>query len=222
MEICPLRKQLGARCVPLGDRAGLLGHLGQLSPEPARGARGHPATVWAFRRIARQASTRLSKSKLRAEWARLTPPTLVVCENAIDHPAVRARRAAPARRPHRNSLGRRQGGTLRSVAPIGQMPVPRQPNLDGRNYERRQAPLPDRMPLGYHELECLGRGRSPPVAHLIVTPDRAWIPPRLAAGRAGRGRGHQPLRTAQRAQLGLRRPYRSGAVHRLGGRGTGR
>ncbi|HSW51305.1 MAG TPA: 4-alpha-glucanotransferase, partial [Bryobacteraceae bacterium] len=58
--------------------------------------------------------------------------------------------------------------------------------LDGARYERRRAALPERMPLGYHHVRITA-GALASESHLIVTPDRAWIPPALEQG--GRAAG---------------------------------
>jgi len=48
------------------------------------------------------------------------------------------------------------------------------------------APLPAQLPLGYHELR-VAAGTLSSVSHLVVAPERAWIPPSLEEG--GRAAG---------------------------------
>ena len=58
--------------------------------------------------------------------------------------------------------------------------------MDGRTRVRKIAPLPVRLPLGYHEITVEAAGATANVRY-TVTPDRAWMPPHL--GRGGRTAG---------------------------------
>ncbi|HSW48743.1 MAG TPA: 4-alpha-glucanotransferase, partial [Bryobacteraceae bacterium] len=119
------------------------------------------------------------EARLALDWVRLTPATLVVSESAAVFPlSVPVELAgATASIEVRWELG----GEERYESSVGQLPVTETAEIQGRSYERRQAALPSALPLGYHELRVSVEGLSA-VSHLIVAPDQAWLPQRLAEG----------------------------------------
>ena len=73
--------------------------------------------------------------------------------------------------------------------------------LRGQRFEKRWAPLPSRMPLGYHELH-VSDGTVTSVTRLIVGPERAYLSAGLGRGRARRGCGGQSVRAPFEAGIG--------------------
>jgi 4-alpha-glucanotransferase len=124
------------------------------------------------------------EARLARDWVRLTPATLVISENAAALPLSVPVESAGSTASI--EIRWELGGSERYACSIGQLPVSETTKIQGREYERRQAPLPSALPLGYHELRVSVDALSF-VSHFIVTPDRAWLPPRLAEG--GRAAG---------------------------------
>jgi 4-alpha-glucanotransferase len=124
------------------------------------------------------------RARLRQQWTRLTPPTLVLSPSAAGFPVALPAEAAPG--SVAVEIRWEQGGEERYECALDRLQVTEAMELDGQRYERRRAPLPERRPLGYHRLEAsCGELRS--ATHLIIAPDRAWIPPALEQG--GRAAG---------------------------------
>jgi 4-alpha-glucanotransferase len=121
------------------------------------------------------------EARRRREWTRLAPPCLVVGRNGgavelpLHAPADLARETAAVEI-------RLENGALRSLEfALCDFPECGAGELDGRRYVRKQVPLPAGLPLGYHDLRVrLGCLRQ--TTRLIVTPDRAYAHPALAAG----------------------------------------
>ena len=124
------------------------------------------------------------EARLARDWVRLTPDTLVVSENAPTFPLSTPTGMAGAKAAI--EVRWELGGEERYEASLGPLAVTETAGIQGRTYERRQAPLPSALALGYHELRVSVEGLSS-VSHLIVTPDQAWLPERLAGG--GRAAG---------------------------------
>ncbi len=122
-------------------------------------------------------------NRLCEEWSRLTPPALVMSPETAEFPV-----SAPAGLNGELSVHIlwEQGGEAAYSVALGAMPVVETGEAGGCKYERRMAPLPAGLPLGYHEL-CVSGGGQTSVTRLIVGPDRAWLPEGLAAG--GRAAG---------------------------------
>jgi 4-alpha-glucanotransferase len=124
-------------------------------------------------------------NRSRREWERLLPPALVV--------SVSTPRMLPVSVPV-ELLGeravltiRREDGTTTALhADLQQLPEVDSTELEGRAFVRKQVPLPDDLPLGYHDIS-LGLGAAWCETRYIVTPDRAWTHPNL--GRTGRAAG---------------------------------
>jgi len=68
-----------------GDRVRVLGYRGCPPPDAARGAAGHPQEPRRFRRK-RGEPDQAAEAKLRREWSRLTPSTLVVSQPGAGFP----------------------------------------------------------------------------------------------------------------------------------------
>ena len=125
--------------------------------------------------------------KLWQTWSRPLPPTLVISQN----PKLRVvNTAVPADRAlDRVSLQFRWEDhsttetevDLAPLAPSGEIV------LRGQRFVRKQIPLPDSLPLGYHEIAVRIGSETLPASRLIVCPDRAYQPNWLETG--GRGGG---------------------------------
>jgi 4-alpha-glucanotransferase len=121
----------------------------------------------------------------RAEWERLAPPVVVTGESE----SVELGLSVPAER-----LG--EGAHIQVRAEAGEthdfdlnlweLPQTGSLEMDGRTWVRRQARLPVRLPLGYHDITVAAGGARAETRY-IVTPERAWTHPHL--GRGGRAAG---------------------------------
>ncbi len=129
------------------------------------------------------------EARLSQEWSRLTPATLVISEKAAEFPL-----SVPAEQSTRSvrvEVHWEDGGGERYTLTASRLPIIETAELRGQLFERRMAPLPSPLRLGYHTLNVSlgskGSAGSVSTTHLIVGPDRAWVPPRLAEG--GRAAG---------------------------------
>jgi 4-alpha-glucanotransferase len=88
--------------------------------------------------------------------------------------------------PANGSLGFRialEGGeTLAGAIDAAHLREVRQVVLGDRRWSTVEWPLPNETPLGYHNLTLTVNGESTPGAHLIVCPDRAYLPRKLEQG----------------------------------------
>jgi 4-alpha-glucanotransferase len=119
-------------------------------------------------------------ARARQEWSRLAAPCLVISQNqrprqfAVNLPADLA------------ALDARLTLTLENSAPeihavsLRDLPVAETMAFNGSSYVRKLVPLPDELPLGYHDLEILVGGACAST-RLIVAPDRAYLPEGLRA-----------------------------------------
>src|ERR1035437_2039717 len=121
----------------------------------------------------------------RQEWERLLPPCMVVSESA--QPAVPLNLPADSLGEHASiTVLAEDGQTARSDLNLWELPQLGNIEMDGRTWVRKQAPLPFRLPLGYHQV-TVHLGAASASTRYIVTPDRAWSPPHL--GQGGRAAG---------------------------------
>ncbi len=124
------------------------------------------------------------EARLASDWISLTPRTLVIDENAPSLPI-----SLPAEVQKGEISIRIQfedGGGQRFSHPVESLPAGEAVEVQGRGYARRMAPVPAKLPLGYHRLAVFA-GSLSSKSNLIVTPSRAWLPPRLEQG--GRAAG---------------------------------
>jgi len=121
----------------------------------------------------------------RREWERLVPPAVVVSE--ADEPELALN--VPA-----ESLGGRariavlaEGGEQAECQPhLSDLPQLASMEMEGRKWVRKQARLPMRLPLGYHQV-TVQVGAVTASTRYIVTPVRAYAAAHL--GQAGRSAG---------------------------------
>jgi 4-alpha-glucanotransferase len=118
------------------------------------------------------------------EWQRPLPPTLVLIKDNQPHlvpvsfPAEQAHLAAVIR------VRTEQGNAVEIRRSLGDIEIAEEISLRGRSFLRKKLPLPDDLPLGYHELSIEIGGQPSEAARLIVCPPRAYEPPWLESGRA--------------------------------------
>jgi 4-alpha-glucanotransferase len=126
------------------------------------------------------------EQRLWCEWSRLLPPTLVVSENVQP-------RQFPLSIPGRLGLQSasvqirwEDGSSAQYEFSLGALEAKATAELRGQWFLRKQAPLPQKLPLGYHDVQVSVRSdRRTPLSgtmRLIVGPDRAWLPRQLAEG----------------------------------------
>ena len=80
----------------------------------------------------------------------------------------------------RVALKLEDGAAQTHHAALRELPLAGEMEFEGRRYVRKLVALPDRLPLGYHDLEILVGGVCAST-RLIVAPDRAYLPPGLRA-----------------------------------------
>jgi 4-alpha-glucanotransferase len=130
----------------------------------------------------------------RREWTRPLPPCLVASGERkpasfpVRVPASLAGATASV------EIRRERGPVDRYEADLAALGVRASAQIDGKLFVEKMVDLPDSLPLGYHELQIRIRsatraGAPEPCAsmRLILAPDRAYMPPSLAAG--GRAAG---------------------------------
>jgi len=121
----------------------------------------------------------------RREWDSLLPPSLVVSESAPRMLPV----SLPTEllgKPAALTIRREDGTSATLHFDLQQLPDVATTELDGRAFVRKQLPLPEDLPLGYHDISVLVDTLAAETRY-IVTPDRAWTHPSL--GRTGRTAG---------------------------------
>ncbi|HEY3940127.1 MAG TPA: 4-alpha-glucanotransferase [Bryobacteraceae bacterium] len=117
--------------------------------------------------------------RLTQSLASPLPKTLVVGESAKQAPLT-----VPGSHPAsvRYEILLEDGHTLAGSAETPQLPAIRETLVDDRLWLTYQLDLPRQLPLGYHILRLTLNAAPAAEAHLIVCPDRAWLPDNLAQG----------------------------------------
>ncbi len=125
------------------------------------------------------------EERLWREWSRVVPPALVVSHEPqplripVSLPAGAASAAL--------AVEWEDGGRERMDFPAGSLAEVEHCQLRGRAFLRGVLELPFRAPLGYHTLTVTLLDGVSHACRLIVCPERAYLPERLAAG--GRAAG---------------------------------
>jgi malto-oligosyltrehalose trehalohydrolase/4-alpha-glucanotransferase len=109
------------------------------------------------------------------EWLRTLPPVVVLGPEGPGAPVLLP---ASARALHWQ-LTLESGGERRGEADFASLELLESLQLDGRELQRRNLPLPADIPRGYHRLTLVPGGAS---TSLIATPGRCWLPPASERG----------------------------------------
>lgn len=124
-------------------------------------------------------------ARRRSEWSRLAPPCLVASVNRrplqfpLRIPEALAGETAAV------EIRLEAGEVKRSQVDLGRIPATAAQDFEGIRYVEKPVELPGDLPLGYHEVTvALGGGGAAQrgAMRLILTPDRAYLPPHLAGG----------------------------------------
>ena len=119
-------------------------------------------------------------ARARQEWTRLVAPCLVISQTQrprqfpLNLPADLA--ALDARLTLKPENAEPQ---IRDV-PLRDLPVAASMDFNGVSHVRKLVPLPEELPLGYHDLEVRVGGACAST-RVIVAPDRAYLPDGLRA-----------------------------------------
>ena len=120
------------------------------------------------------------EQRFRDEWSRVLPPCLVISENQRPRELAVHLPAELGEMDARVALKLEDGAAQTHHAALRELPLAGEMEFEGRRYVRKLVALPDRLPLGYHDLEILVGGVCAST-RLIVAPDRAYLPPGLRA-----------------------------------------
>jgi hypothetical protein len=74
------------------------------------------------------------------------------------------------------------GTTVETHLEFGLAAMDGKPKINGLNWTTYRLPLPSGVPLGYHTMTIASRRQAGVRAHLIVCPDKAYLPESLAHG----------------------------------------
>jgi 4-alpha-glucanotransferase len=121
----------------------------------------------------------------RCEWQRLLPPSIVAGEAEFAELPLNVPVDCLGERA-RFTVRREDGETAEFELNPLDLEQTGSIEMDGRTWLRRQARLPIRLPLGYHDISAR-LGSLNGSTRYIVTPERAWTDPHL--GRGGRAAG---------------------------------
>jgi 4-alpha-glucanotransferase len=131
------------------------------------------------------------EERMHQKWSRPLPPVLVVSEH------LRPREFAlfiPNRLESRSAtleIRWEQGGEFSERYALQDLRTSGAAEVRGSSFLRKQLPLPDKLPLGYHDLTVSVAGGGRKVTHatsrLIVCPDRTYTPPAAAKGNRSAG-----------------------------------
>ncbi|MGC2660014.1 MAG: 4-alpha-glucanotransferase [Bryobacteraceae bacterium] len=75
-----------------------------------------------------------------------------------------------------------EGGSIAGSVEVAQLPLRRELSLNGQDWREYELALPAELPLGYHTIQITLNGHVCGNAHLVVCPERAFLPERLLSG----------------------------------------
>ena len=118
--------------------------------------------------------------RFRKEWTQLLPITAVISES---EKVIYTSAPVGTSGSITFRIEREDGGSLAGSPDLAQLEWLQDIQLGDQRWARFKLRLPDELPLGYHTIRAsIQDGRSQADCHLIVCPDRAYIPEPLAAG----------------------------------------
>ena len=118
--------------------------------------------------------------RFRDGWVRMVPACLVISQNHRPSECAVHLPAEVADRDARITLTLEDAAAEIYHVALGGLPESGSAEFNGARYIRKLVPLPDHLPLGYHDLEIRVDGVCAST-RLIVAPDRAYLPDGLRA-----------------------------------------
>ena len=119
-------------------------------------------------------------SRARDEWSRLVAPCLVISDGQRPRQFAANLPADLAALDARVALKLENGETRIYQVALRDLPVAGSLEVNESAHVRKLVPLPDDLPLGYHDLEMRVGGACASM-RLIMAPDRAYLPEGLRA-----------------------------------------
>jgi len=119
-------------------------------------------------------------ARARQEWSRLVAPCVVISQNQRPRQFTVNLPADLAALDARLTLTPENSAPEIHDVPLRDLPVADTMDFNGSSHVRKLVPLPEELPLGYHDLEILV-GAASASTRLIVAPDRAYLPEGLRA-----------------------------------------
>jgi 4-alpha-glucanotransferase len=120
------------------------------------------------------------EERARREWSRLVPPCLVVSESQRPRQFTVHLHEELAELNATVVLKLEDGRDANHPVALREFPAVESAAFNGLRYLRKSLPLPEQIPLGYHDLEFRVGGVCASM-RLIMTPDRAYLPDDLRA-----------------------------------------
>lgn len=130
------------------------------------------------------------EQKIWREWSRLLPPVLVLAGSSAPRTIPLHLPAGLDRGMVDFELHREDGSVERRQFTMSDLRKSAGAELRGQEYVRRELPLPENLPLGYHEVHVSLAGPEATLrarTRLIVCPDRAYRPPAFQNGQRAAG-----------------------------------
>ena len=123
------------------------------------------------------------EERLWSDWSALAPPTLVL---SAAKPVIPVRVAVDQQGPIQLEVRWEDGASDSAGVELAGLESSASAELRGRSFRQYDLALPFSGRLGYHELRVSAAGAGTQTVRLILCPDRAFFPKRLADnGRAG-------------------------------------
>ena len=119
-------------------------------------------------------------ARARQEWMRLVSPCVVISQGQRPRQFTVNLPADLAALDARLTLTPENSAPEIHAVPLRDLPVADTMDFNGSSHVRKLVPLPEELPLGYHDLEILV-GTASATTRLIVAPDRAYLPEGLRA-----------------------------------------
>jgi 4-alpha-glucanotransferase len=118
------------------------------------------------------------RERFRQQAAMVLPPTIVIGVERV----VPVTLQASGNGTLCYEIALEAGGQIAGSLDVSQLPLHRELSLEAEHWRVYELRLPAELPLGYHMLEISLNGRVCGQAHLIICPERAYLPERLQSG----------------------------------------